>query len=124
MAAGDLKPRRRQLDPALEMPMRYLQPVNPGVPDLARQRGFAANDQYAGAERHLDLVELHPGQRNQDGQRLLALEYVAGRLPGGRRATAMEELPIEAGRGLRRAPPAFPHQTSRPPLPLACPPPP
>src|SRR5215470_20436293 len=110
MAAGDLKPRRRQLDPALEMPVRYLQPVNPGVPDLARQRGFAANDQYAGAERHLDLVELHPGQGDQDGQRLLALEDIAGRLPGLCRAAAMEELPIEAVGALHRIARLFPHQ--------------
>src|SRR5271167_2983163 len=96
MAAEDLKPRGRQLDPTLEMPVRYFQPVDPCVPDLARQRCFAANDQYAGAERHLDLVELHSGQGDQDGQRLLALEDVAGRLPGRCRAAAMEELPIKA----------------------------
>src|SRR4029077_15570596 len=40
MAARDLEPRRRQLDAALEMPVRYLQPVNSRVPNLPRQWGL------------------------------------------------------------------------------------
>src|ERR1700724_1780139 len=77
VAAGNLEPSGRQLDPALEMPLRYLQPVNPGVPHLERQRPFAADDQDAGAERDLDLVGLDPGQGNHDGSRLVALADVA-----------------------------------------------
>jgi hypothetical protein len=36
VSAGYLKPGGRQLDPALEVPVRYLQPVDSGIPDLAR----------------------------------------------------------------------------------------
>src|ERR1700740_3086620 len=89
MAAGDLEPRGRQLDAALEMPVRYLQPMDSAIRVLARQRALAADDQYAGAERHRDLVELAPGQGDQDGQRFIALENVARRLPRGGRAAAM-----------------------------------
>ena len=39
MPAGDLEPRRRQLDPALEVPMRYLQPVDLGVLGLGAAEG-------------------------------------------------------------------------------------
>src|SRR5271163_2574392 len=108
--AGNLEPGGRQLDPSLEMPVRDLQPVDPGVPDFARQRGFAADDQDASAERHLDLVELDPGQGDQDGQRLVALEDVARRLPGGGRAVAMKKLPVEALGAFHRLAGLFPHQ--------------
>src|SRR6516165_10705955 len=100
--AGDLEPRGRQLDPTMEMPVRNLQPVNPGVPDLARQRGLAGDDQYTGAERHLDLLKLHPGQGDQDGQRLVAFEDVARRLPSGCRTVTMKKLPVQALRAFHR----------------------
>src|ERR1700758_3757920 len=96
VAVGHLEPGWRQLDAALEMPVRDLQPVNLGVSDFARQRCFPADDQHAGAERPLDSVELVPGERDQDGQRIIALEDVARRLPGSCRAAAVEKLPIKA----------------------------
>src|SRR5271167_4882385 len=108
--AENFEPGRRQLDPALEVPVRYLQPMDSAIPDLARQGGLAADDQYAGAERHLDLVELDPGQGDQDSQHLLALEDVARRLPSWCRTAAMEKLPMEALGSLHRVTGLFPHQ--------------
>src|SRR6516165_11280526 len=81
VSAGYLKPGGRQLDPALEVPVRYLEAMDSGIPNFARQRGLAADDQYAGTERDLDLVELHAWQGDQDRQRFIALEDVARRLP-------------------------------------------
>src|SRR4029077_6711790 len=110
VAAGNLEPSGRQLDPPLEMPLRYLQPVDPGVSDLERQRAFAADDQNAGAERHLDLVGLDPGQGDQDDQRLVALKNVARRLPGGCRGAAPKKLTMETLSAFHRFASLFPSQ--------------
>src|ERR1700739_4552839 len=106
---GNLEPSGRQLDPALETPLRYLQPVDPGVPDLERQRALAADDQHAGAERHRDLVGLDTGQGDQDDQRLLDLKDVAWRLPGGCRGAATKELTMETLSAFHRFASLFPH---------------
>src|SRR6516164_11559385 len=92
------------------MPVWYLQPVNLGVSDFARQRGLAADDQHAGAECDLDLVKLDPGERDQNRQRVIALEDVTRRLPGGGRAAAVEKLPIKALGAFHRLAGLFPHQ--------------
>ena len=60
--------------------------------------------------RHLDLVGLDPGQGDQDGQRLVALEDVARRLPGRRRVAAMKKLPMQALGALHRLAGLCPHQ--------------
>src|SRR5207253_1998584 len=110
MPAGNLEPSRRQLDPPLEMSLRYFQAMDSGVPDLKRQRALAADDQHAGAERHRDLVRLYPGQGDQDGQRLLALENVARRLPSGCRRATTKKLTMESLSTLHRFAGLFPHQ--------------
>src|SRR5262245_51389762 len=92
------------------MPVRYLETMNSRISNLPRQRGFATDDQHAGAQRHLDLVELYPRQRDQDRQRIPALEDVAWRLPSSSRMTAMEELPIEPLGAFHRIASLFPHQ--------------
>ena len=50
VTAGYLEQGGRQLDPSLEMPVRYLEAMDAGIPHLAGQGPLAADDQHTGAE--------------------------------------------------------------------------
>src|SRR6266481_1993938 len=108
--------RARKTYPSLKAPVRYFQAMNRSAARDRRQLAQPSDEQRILLDRDLDILRLDPGERRNDRQLALALEYIDRRLPVRRRCAreaGPEELTMQLLRPLDHRAGFGPHPASR-----------
>src|SRR6266566_2355914 len=108
--------RARKTYPSLKAPVRYFQAMNRSVARDRRQPPHPGDEQRILLDRDLDILRLDAGERRNDRQLALPLEYIDRRLPVRRRCAreaGPEELTMQLLRPLDHRAGFGPHPASR-----------
>src|SRR6201982_4295296 len=108
--------RARKTYPSFEAPVRYFHAMNRSAARDRRQPPHPGDEQRISLDRDLDTLRLDAGERRNDRQLALALEYVDRSLPLPRRCARdprAEELAMHLLRPLDHGAGFGPHPASR-----------